>query len=154
MTGKILGFDTNENTGTLAGDNGQRYTFAREDWKEELPPQKEMKVDFDTEEGNHAKAIYHIKDSASENNEIMMGLLAVGLTFFLAFFGTFIVRLVLAKQPVGKTLMPTFIHFIATILVIIPVLGWVIYLVGTAYYMIKNYQLVMNDSYKLQNKYA
>jgi len=154
MTGKILGFDTANNTGTVSGDDGKRYKFSKDDWKESTAPQKETKVDFDIAEDGVAKDIYQVRDSVSENNDTLMGLLAIGITFFFGFIGTFVSRLVLSKQPVAKTIMPTLIHFIITLAVLVPVLGWVIYLVGTVYYMVKNYQLVVNDSYTLSNKYA
>ena len=154
MTGKILGFDIANNTGTVSGDDGKRYKFSKDDWKESIAPQKEIKVDFDIAEGGIAKDIYQVKDSVSENNNTLMGLLSIGITFFFGFIGTFVSRLVLSKQPVEKTLIPTLIHFIITLMVLVPVLGWIIYLAGTVYYMVKNYQLVVNDSYTLSNKYA
>jgi len=154
MTGKILGFDATTNIGTVSGDDGKRYKFTKEDWKEKVPPQKDARVDFDMSEDGSATEIYQIVDKQMENNETLMGLLAVGITFFFGFFGTLISRLVLAKQPMGKTVMPTLIHFIITVLALVPIFGWIIYLIGTLYYMIKNYKLVVNDPYTLQNKYA
>jgi len=153
MTGKILGFDTVTNTGTVSGDDGKRYKFSKNDWKESKLPQKESKVDFDIAEDATAKEIYQINDKMAENNDILMGLLAIGITFFFGFIGTFVSRLVLAKQPVGKTIIPTLIHFVITMLGFIPVLGWIIYLIGTGYYMYKNYILIITDSYTLKNKY-
>jgi len=153
MTGKILGYDTTTHTGTISGDDGKRYKFSKDDWKEGAAPQKETKVDFDIAEDNMAKDIYQVKDSAAENNDMLMGLIAIGITFFFGFIGTFVSRLVLAKQPIEKTIVPTLIHFIITILFLIPILGWMIYLIGTGYYMYKNYILVTTDSYTLKNKY-
>lgn len=153
MTGKILGYDTTSNTGTVSGDDGKRYKFSKDDWKESTAAQKETKVDFDIAEDGTAKEIYQINDKMAENNDALMGLLAIGITFFFGFIGTFVSRLVLAKQPVGKTIVPTLIHFVITMLGLIPVLGWIIYLIGTGYYMYKNYILVTTDSYTLKNKY-
>ena len=153
MTGKILGYDTANSTGTVSGDDGKRYKFSKDDWKENAAPQKEAKVDFDIAEDGTAKEIYQINDKMAENNDTLMGLLAIGITFFFGFIGTFVSRLVLAKQPVGKTIVPTLIHFVITVLGFIPILGWIIYLIGTGYYMYKNYILVTTDSYTLKNKY-
>jgi len=153
MTGKILGYDTPNNTGTISSDDGKRYKFSKDDWKENVAPQKEAKVDFDIAEDGTAKEIYQINDKMAENNDALTGLLAIGITFFFGFIGTFVSRLVLAKQPVGKTIVPTLIHFVITLLGLIPVLGWIIYLIGTGYYMYKNYILVTTDSYTLKNKY-
>lgn len=44
--GKILGFDATTNIGSIYGDNGQRYAFSKEDWKEISLPAKDQKVDF------------------------------------------------------------------------------------------------------------
>ena len=154
MTGKILGFNTTDNTGTLSGDDGKRYKFSKGAWKENNAPQKDVKVDFDINEDGTAGDIYQIKDDIAMNNNTMMGLLAIGITFFFGFIGTFVSRLVLSHQPIGKTVVPTLIHFVITLLGFIPILGWIIYLVGTGYYMYKNYLLVINDSYILSNKYA
>ncbi|PHS42232.1 MAG: hypothetical protein COB07_00395 [Sulfurovum sp.] len=154
MTGKILGFDITNNTGTVSGDDGKRYKFSKVDWKESVAPQKETKVDFDMGEDGTAKEIYQITDKVAENNDALMGLLAIGITFFFGFIGTFVSRLVLAKQPIEKTIVPTLIHFVITMLALIPILGWIIYLIGTGYYMYKNYILVTTDSYALKNKYA
>ena len=153
MTGKILEYETSNSTGTVSGDDGKRYKFSKDDWKENIAPQKEAKVDFDIAEDGTAKEIYQINDKMAENNDTLMGLLAIGITFFFGFIGTFVSRLVLAKQPIGKTLVPTLIHFVISILFLIPILGWIIYLIGTGYYMYKNYILVTTDSYTLKNKY-
>ncbi|MDF1879606.1 hypothetical protein JHD46_08150 [Sulfurimonas sp. SAG-AH-194-C20] len=145
MIGKILGFDGK--TGTISGDNGLRYTFSKEDFKESSLPQKDMKVDFAVDENeNIAKDIYVTKDQVAENTSTMLGLLAVGITFFLGFIGTFISRVFLAKQSVGNVIVPTIIHLLITLLMLIPVLGWLIYLAGTFYYMYKNYQLTVSAS--------
>jgi len=145
MTGKILGYDTVSNIGTVSGDDGKRYKFSKDDWKENTIVQKETKVDFNIAEGDTAKEIYQINDKMAENNDTLMGLLAIGITFFFAFIGTFVSRLVLAKQPVGKTIVPTLMHFVITMLGLIPILGWVIYLIGTGYYMYKNYKLLQQN---------
>ena len=59
MTGKILGFDTATNAGTISGDNGERYKFVLDEWKSENPPKANQKVDFDVNE-NSAIEIYMI----------------------------------------------------------------------------------------------
>jgi len=153
MIGRILGYDMSSNMGTISSENGARYKFSKEEWKENTVPQKEMKVDFEIGDENSAKDIYLIRDREAENSSMLLGLVVVGITFFFGFIGTFVSRLVLAKQPVGKTIVPTLIHFVITLLGLIPVLGWIIYLIGTGYYMYKNYILVTTDSYTLKNKY-
>jgi len=66
MTGKILGFDTVTNTGTVSGDDGKRYKFSKNDWKESKLPQKESKVDFDIAEDATAKEIYQINGDCNK----------------------------------------------------------------------------------------
>ena len=57
MTGQILDYSVQTNTGFIAGDDGNRYTFTGADWQETGPPRAGTRVDFDTE-GNAATAIY------------------------------------------------------------------------------------------------
>lgn len=144
MIGKILGFDGK--TGTISAENGSRYTFSKEEFKESIQPEKGIKVDFEISDENNAKDIYVVEDQVAENTSTLLGLIAVGITFFLGFIGTFISRVFLAKQSIGSAIVPTAIHFLITILVLIPILGWLIYLIGTFYYMYKNYQLTLSAS--------
>jgi len=144
MIGKILGFDGK--TGTISAENGSRYTFLKENFKESSQPQKDMKVDFEIDDEGNAKDIYVIKDQVAENTSTLLGLITVGITFFFGFIGTFVSRVFLAKQSIGSAIVPTAIHFFITILVFIPFLGWIIYLAGTFYYMYKNYQLTLSAS--------
>jgi len=74
----------------------------------------------------------------------MMGIISLVITFFFAFIGTFLSRLFLSKESIGKAIVPTVIHFIITVFALIPLLGWFIYVIGTAYYMYQNYISVIN----------
>lgn len=145
MTGKVLGYDNIKKNGVISSDDGSRYNFTNDDWKDtSAQPIKEMKVDFESQEG-HAVNIYVLRDSVVENTNTMMGLLAIGITLFFGFIGTFVSRVVIAKESVGSAVMPTLIHFFITICVIIPIAGWFIYLIGSFYYMYKNYILVIKN---------
>jgi len=55
MKGKILAVE--ENRGIILADNGERYEFDINEWKEKVPPLKGMEVDFEID-GNRAKNIY------------------------------------------------------------------------------------------------
>ena len=143
MTGRILGYDANDKSGAISGDNASRYKFSIEDWKDTAQPQKDMKVDFDTDDSGNAKDIYLLKDHIAENTSTLLGLVAVAITFFFGFIGTFVSRLFIAKHDLASVIVPTIIHFLITVLFLIPVFGWFIYVIGTLYYMYKNYQLVM-----------
>lgn len=151
MTGKVLGYDTSNKTGVIVTDDSVRYKFAIEEWKETITPKKDLKVDFEAGEDNTAKEIYTIQDQLVENTNTLLGLVAVAITFFFGFIGTFISRLFIAKEPLGSVIVPTILHFIITLLVIIPMIGWLIYCIGTAYYMYKNYIHVTEPEY---NPYA
>jgi hypothetical protein len=142
MIGKILGYDSVSESGTISADNGSRYTFTKEEWKDNISVQKDMKIDFEIDDNNKAKDIYIVKDQVAENTNTLLGLIAVGITFFFGFIGTFVSRLFIAKESIGSVILPTIIHLIITILVLIPIIGWLIYIVGTLYYMYKNYMLV------------
>lgn len=145
MTGRILGYDSSNNTGTISGDDSTRYKFSNEDWRDDTPPQKEMKVDFETGDENCAKDIYLIRDKEAENSSTLLGLVAVGITFFFGFIGTFVSRLFIAKEPIGSALIATAIHFLITLLVFIPILGWLLFMIGSGYFMYKNFILVTQE---------
>lgn len=141
MTGRILGFDNNSNTGTISGDNGNRYNFEKNSFKENTELKKDLKVDFNVNDENQAVDIYTLRDHAQENANTAFGLVALALTFFLGFIGTLISRVALAKQSFGAAIIPTIIHFVITLLIFIPIIGWLVYVIGTGYYMYKNYIL-------------
>lgn len=141
MTGRILGFDNSSNTGTISGDNGNRYNFAKDSFKENVELKKDLKVDFNVNDENQAVDIYTVRDHAQENANTAFGLVSLALTFFLGFIGTLISRVALAKQSFGAAIIPTVIHFVITLLIFIPIIGWLVYVIGTGYYMYKNYIL-------------
>lgn len=145
MTGIILGFDNSNNTGTISAENGQRYSFKKDNWKEYTEPKKDIKVDFAVSENNEAIDIYSIRDKVAENTNTLMGLVAVAITFLLGFIGTLIARIALGKQSFSEALVPTAIHFVITLFIFVPFVGWIIYLIGTGYYMYKNYLLTVQE---------
>jgi len=150
MLGRVLGYDQSQNSGTISADDGNRYTFTQDVWKESVPPRRDMKVDF-VIDGENAKEIYIVKDRQEENNRTWLGLVSVLLTFFLGFIGTFISRLFLAKTTMGSALIASLIHLVITLSLIIPAFGLVIYGIGTVFYMYKNYMLIVNPD---NNSYA
>ena len=142
MTGIVLGFDLNSNQGTILAKDGNRYMFTLEDWCDNTRPKKQMSVDFVIGANNSAGDIYEMSGKNGENVIILLGIAALGLTFFFGFIGTFITRLFIAKESVDNILLHTAIHFILTVIIIIPILGWVVYFLGTCMYMYLNYMLV------------
>ena len=57
MTGHILDYSIQTNTGAISGDDGNRYSFTGADWRESGAPQVGMRVDFDPN-GSAATGIY------------------------------------------------------------------------------------------------
>lgn len=58
MQGRILDFSISEGRGVITGDDGKRYTFLSQEWKEQQPPSKGQVVDFDIGADNAAIDIY------------------------------------------------------------------------------------------------
>ena len=94
-------------------------------------------------DGNFAKDIYSVKNTQIEQNSTMMGLISIALTLFLGFIGTLISRLVLSKKDVTSSVIATVIHLVFTILAFVPVIGWIIFIIVTIYFTVKNYKLVV-----------
>lgn len=140
MQGIVLGYSVNDETGVIIAEE-KRYTFSKDDWKENRLPQKGMEIDF-VAMGSDAKDIYIVAKDIDSTT--MLGLISLAITFLLGFIGTLISRMVISKHDFSDAMPATFGHLIITILAFIPLLGWVIYVVGTIYFMVKNYQLVLN----------
>lgn len=58
MKGKILDFFIQDNTGIILGDNGSRYPFSGQQWKEQINPIRGTAVDFEVSADQQAIAIY------------------------------------------------------------------------------------------------
>ncbi|PVZ86912.1 DUF805 domain-containing protein [Serratia sp. S1B] len=58
MKGTILDFSIQANSGIISGENSQRYPFIGSEWKEQITPQRGLKVDFDVSPEGQALAIY------------------------------------------------------------------------------------------------
>lgn len=104
-----------------------------------------MKVDFEIDSSGAATGIYKTKDVQAENTSVMRGVAALALTFFLGFIGTFLSRLLLAKQGAGEAALPAAGHFAMLFLMFIPILGWIAYFAGTIYFMVTNYRLAVSS---------
>ncbi|MEM1390922.1 MAG: hypothetical protein AAGG45_07555 [Pseudomonadota bacterium] len=64
MDGSILGYNEDDGEGAIRTENGERYTFTKDDWKGERPPKAGDKVDFVGADGK-ASEIYLLKGSFS-----------------------------------------------------------------------------------------
>ena len=143
MEGRVLGFDERTKEGVLKGKDGNRYKFSVDSWKNDQSPSFDMLVDFEISEES-AVNIFPIKDKDAEDNKAILGIVSLLLTFFLSFIGTSISRLALSKHSFSRAALPIFLHFIITLLGLIPVVGWVIYFFGLIYFMVTNYQYVQD----------
>ncbi|MCT6842536.1 MAG: DUF805 domain-containing protein [Commensalibacter sp.] len=62
MRGFILNFIIQTNTGYISGDDGQRYEFSGDEWKENIVPQKGTCVDFQVNQLGRAVAVFILID--------------------------------------------------------------------------------------------
>ena len=87
MQGQILDFSIQNNSGVISGEDGSRYTFNGEDWRENISPVRGMKVDF-TIDGSHALEIYKISSPSifvsqtGTKSKFAAGLLAILLGYW------------------------------------------------------------------------
>jgi TM2 domain-containing membrane protein YozV len=111
VQGQVLGYSNETNSGTISGDDSNRYPFATADWRGENPPSSGMRVDFAVENGE-AKEVYAVappppaaapappppqvvvaRTTPGEKNKLAAGLLAIFLgglgihKFYLGFTG-------------------------------------------------------------------
>ena len=139
MEGRVLGYDEKSKDGAIKGKDGKRYQFKIESWKSEKEPSFNKFVDFEAS-GETAINIFPVIDQDAANNKLVLGIVSLLITFFLGFIGTLISRLAISKHKFSRTILPTCVHLLVTLLALIPVVGWVFYIVGTIYFMVKNYQ--------------
>ena len=122
MRGKVLRFSFQSNTGAISGDDGIRYTFSNEDWKEEYPPGQNMYVDFDVrvepdDQSNRAVEIFAVSQTQTatlmQRSKVATGLLAIFLgslgihKFYLGHAGVGILYFLVSVLTVGIGLFLT-----------------------------------------------
>ena len=99
MKGTIVNVDTlNQHSGIISGADGQRYKFANQDWKGNVPANQGMEIDF-VANGEFAVDIYPIVNQVvnyNQNNQNLLGqnqnppkqrVIFILLGIFLGFFG-------------------------------------------------------------------
>ncbi|RXJ90700.1 hypothetical protein CRV01_05995 [Arcobacter sp. CECT 8983] len=145
MEGKILGVDKNGNLYTIKAQDGERYTFIKNEWQSEGTPYVGQSVDFNISQDNKAIAVFNITQPVIEQiqDNTFKAIIALLLTLFFSFIGTAITRFALMdekrEEEYGKS-TPTLIHFVCSILFFIPIIGWIITLIANIYYAIQNYK--------------
>jgi hypothetical protein len=141
MEGRVLEFDEKTGQGLIKGKDENRYNFTTQDWPVSTNPTFNTLVDFEIDE-NSARHIVILRDKDAEDTAMLLGVLSLVITLFLAFFGTMISRLAISKQPASKAFPAIAMHFVVTLVGLIPAIGWILYFAGTAFFMIRNFQLV------------
>lgn len=68
MKGQILDFSI-QSGGLISSEDGKRYPFKNEEWKEQGIPIRGMKVDFDVDETGQAVAVYKALGASSNSNK-------------------------------------------------------------------------------------
>lgn len=114
MLGRVLGFDTHSGEGMISSEDGRRYPFRAEEWRQRVPPHAGQRVDFEAVQ-DHATAIYAVgggSSMATDKNRIVAALLA----FFLGSLG-------IHKFYLGKTRAGVIMLLCGTI-------GWFLILPG------------------------
>jgi len=64
MKGQVLGFDGTK--GAISAEDGSRYSFTKDEWRDERPPAPRDQVDF-VASGEEAREIYRVKAALSVN---------------------------------------------------------------------------------------
>jgi len=119
MRGRVLGWDNTASLGQISGEDGQRYTFKRSDWRESHWPARGQLVDFETDQTN-AGNIYLLQGASGGvpgagpvyKDKIAAALLA----FFLGMFGAH--KFYLNKTGAGVTML--LLSTVGCILLFIP----------------------------------
>ena len=85
MRGTVILFDSNNNTGIITGEDGGRYYFSRDEWRNNIQPYNGARVDF---RPNHDRADEIIAMANSSNQDSPKDwLVTLLLCIFLGEFG-------------------------------------------------------------------
>jgi len=144
LLGKILGLSKNSDQGTIIGKDGNRYTFFKKDFQDQTIPGKDVCVEF-SPNNNKATSIEICETCCKENSNIIFGITSIFITLIFGFIGTFISRLLFAKLPIKNVLVATTLHFIVSTILIVPILGYIVYVIGVLYFTVQNYKLIMKQ---------
>lgn len=102
MKGKILDFNSNNRTGIINADDGNRYNFDMAQWKGSVLPKNGASVDFSVNEGAAAD-IYHDQAATGSSKKVPAAIFA----FFLGAFGAH--KFFLGYNKQGVIMLLTFI---------------------------------------------
>ncbi len=141
MKGKVLDFTVQTNSGVISGDDGKRYTFKGNEWKEKEIPKRGMVVDFEVKDGE-AVGVYLDLDKnkalstrGERKDKVAAGLLAIFLgglgihKFYLGFTGPGLVYLLV--NTIGFAVTWLFLFIPNIVLGIMALIEGIIYLTKT-----------------------
>ena len=124
MTGQVLDYSFQTNSGIISGDDGNRYTFTGSDWNETANPSRGMRVDFEAQ-GANAVSIYRALGAVSgasllsgEKNRIAAGVLAI----VIGAFGVHKFYLGFTKPAVIQAVLGGLGFFLSFVIIGIPIL--------------------------------
>ena len=137
MNGQIVDYSFHTGSGTIAGSDGNRYTFTGDQWKTQETPGLGMRVTFDAD-GGRAVSIYltmrapgAARESAKSKGTAVRLAIFLGAFcahhFYLGHYRTAIVRLglypfgLLIGSPVGMKWYP--LPFLVIVAIILEVLA-------------------------------
>jgi TM2 domain-containing membrane protein YozV len=108
MKGKVLGFDEASGDGVISGDNGNRYSFNRTEWKLDKTPSVGCSVDFIAADSRATEIFVDISafsagGSSGEKSKVVACLLA----FFLGGLGFH--KFYLGKTTAGIIMLVVFL---------------------------------------------
>jgi hypothetical protein len=85
MRGKVIHYDWSTNTGIISGDNGNRYYFVKDAWKDSQEPVRGLTVDFVIFDTDKAQEIITLRYISTD--EACDWLVTLLLCIFLGAFG-------------------------------------------------------------------
>ena len=126
MKGRVLDFSVQTNAGVIAADDGSRYSFTGDSWRLPTPPQVGVRVDFNPE-GRAATGIYADTGvTASGAQAVAPAAPAYGQPAFAAPVPSAGAR----NRSSSLGMFGMIIGLPALILFWIPILGWLLMVVG------------------------
>ncbi len=85
MKGKVLDYSVQSNEGAISSEDGQRYKFSGDKWKDSRAPSRGMEVDFALVDGQATDVYIAVGSSSSpslggeKKDKVVAGLLAIFL---------------------------------------------------------------------------
>ncbi len=145
MLGKILGLNINGESGTILGEDENRYFFSREDIRVHQTLKKNMCIEFIPLENHRGTDIVSSESCFFDKDNLKFGISTIFITLIFGCIGTFISRYLFAKEPMKKVWMPTLLHFCISIILFVPIFGVVFYTIAVIFFTVKNYKIVMKQ---------